>query len=333
MFGASTSGLDWAKAIERRQAVLIDFRHEGTEEYKRFKLLWMFMYLFTFLNARGVAGRTQPVSLIIDELTDFVNFRTSDGRSVMADDIERLVSVISRNYGVWLTLAGQSLSQFDPRIQKMLMRMGSQIIGNIPDPEDAFYLARQLIPYEPFWEKKRERVWGTIHPIPMLSFLGGPDHPTPGVIDHRTVEFTPEEQYLMGTRRFQELEKLTFLTKLATAEGNLSAPLRPMSIASIDPGLYPDPFQMDHIRQLLSSRYGLSKEALLAQIEKQTRREATKKQLKAPENKAKLKNSSTKSYDLPADHLSGTPEPTTPIPDARRSAKASEGEEDEPVFQ
>lgn len=326
MFGASTPGLDWAQAIERRYAVLIDFRHELTEEYRRFKLLWVFMYLLSYLNARGYAGRTQPVSVLIDELTEFVNFHASDGKSVMTDDIEKLVSVISRNYGVWLTLAGQGLSQFDLRIQKMLMRMGSQIIGNTPDPEDALYLARQLIPYDPYREKKREPIWMKIDPLPILAFFGGPTYATPKIIDYRSVEFTPEEQYLMNLRRFQELEKLTFLVKLARGEGNLHAPLRVMSIASIDGGLYPDPFHMNQVRQLLSARYGPSQERLLSQRGKQTRRETTKKPLKTPEEKAKLEVSSPPAH-VPPDGLPTT----TPIPTP--SSGVREGVKDGALWQ
>lgn len=312
MFGASAPGLNWAPLFHQGYTVLIDFRHELTEEYRRFKLLWVFMYLYTYLNARGPAGRTQPVSVVIDELTEFVNFRASDGKSVLADDLERLVSVIGRNYGVWLTLASQGLSQFDERIQKMLGRMGSQIIGNTPDAEEAAYFARQLIPYDPYLLKKKERVWMKIDPMPIMTFFGGSEFPTPKVIDHRTIELSPAEQSLLGMRQFQELEKLTFLVKLATAEGNLAAPLQKMSIASIDAGLYPDPLHISQVRRLLSSRHGFEKDRLLAEIDKRLSWEVPKKQVKSPHESAKLNNSSTPDQDS-ANQLSVVPEPATPV--------------------
>jgi hypothetical protein len=174
MFGTSTPGLNWSELIDQGYAVIIDFRHELTEEYRRFKLLWVFMYLFTYLNARGSEGRAKPISIIMDELTEFVNFRASDGKSVMSDDLERFISVIGRNYGVWLTLSAQGLSQFDTRIQKMVPRMGSQIIGNIQDHEEALYLARQYIPLDPYLEKKRERVWMSVTVPPIFEYFGGP---------------------------------------------------------------------------------------------------------------------------------------------------------------
>jgi hypothetical protein len=329
MFATTTPGFDWAQIVQGGYAVLIDFRHELTAEYRRFKLLWVFMHLLTYLNARGPAGRGQPISLIIDELTDFVNFRASDGKSVMADDIERLVSVIGRNYGVWLTLASQGLSQFDFHIQKALGRMGSQIIGNIQDKDEALYLARQYIPYDPYWEKKRERVWMSITLPPIYEHFGGPAGPIPQVIDERIHEFSPEEQDRMGARRFQTLGTLTFLAKLATREGRLHAPLREMSIAAVDAGFYVDSFPTDELRRMLSARYGFSKEALLAQIEQQAFKAVKKKQsLKAVQDSDRLDNA----HDAP-DHLPITPAPAPPVPAADKLSKRGKEADDEPVFQ
>jgi hypothetical protein len=328
MFCAPPPGLDWAKLFQQGYAVLIDFRHELTEEYKRFKLLWIFMNLFTYLNARGSGGRAQPVSLLIDELTSFVNFRDSNGKSVMADDIERLVSVIARNHGVWLTLASQGLSQFDPRIQNTLMRMGSQMLGNTQVQLDALYLARQFIPLDPYWEKKREAVWMSVTLPPIYEMFGGPAGPIPKIIDYRTVEFTPEEQDRMGMNRFQKLDELTFLTKLATREGRLHAPLRKMSIASIDPGLYLDSFPTGELRQMLSARHGFQKAAILEQIEQQSLKSVKKKPVQASKEPAKLNNS----HDS-TNHLSVTPAPAKPVPAPRKEPRASSEPDDEPIFQ
>jgi hypothetical protein len=328
IFGATTVGLDWAQVTQKGYAVLIDFRHELTPEYKRFKLLWVFMNLWTYLNARGPAGRTQPISLVVDELTDFINFRDSNGESVMADDVERLISVIGRNFGVWLTLAAQGLSQFDFRIQKALGRMGNQIIGNIQDADEALYLARQFIPSNPNLEKKRERVWMKFDPLPIMTYFGDSEFPRPKVIDYKIIEYTPEEQYLMGMRRFQELEELTFLTRLATREGNLTAPLRKMSIASIDAGHYLDAFAADEARQQLSARHGLPKADLLAQIEQHSLKIVKKKQSHASKEPARLNSTHDSTNHIPV-----TTKPATPVPAPRKQSGVPSEPDDESVFQ
>lgn len=129
---------------------MLDFRHELTSERRRFKLLWTYTTLLSFIknSNRGFAGRHQPISFIIDEVTQMLGFRTGE-TSVMSEDIEELISVIARNYGVWLIIAHQSLAQLDQRIQNALMQMGTQIIGFTPNPDDAQYLARQLVPSIP----------------------------------------------------------------------------------------------------------------------------------------------------------------------------------------
>jgi hypothetical protein len=269
MFGAATPGIDWAQVIANRTAVLLDFRHELTQERKRFKLLWVFLGLLTFFKYRGPAGRSQPISFIFDEITQILNIRTPDGHSILADDFEELVSVVGRNYGVWGTYACQSLTQLDLRIRTTLLRRGSQIIGVTPDPEDAFYLARQLVPYDPFVVKKQEKVWGSMpqfdqYRFPLMYSL-------PEVVDYKDVEYTPEEFYLLAMQRFQKLQKFQFLAKLGTGEGNISGPLQDMTIARVDAGIYPDPTFLNHVRGLLTQRHGRPQAAILAEIQNRLR--------------------------------------------------------------
>ncbi len=77
----------------------------------------------------------------------------------MAEDIEELVAVLARNYGVNVVIAHQNLSQVDEKINNVLMQMGTQMIGHLANPDDALYLARQFFHYEPYRVKKREPVW------------------------------------------------------------------------------------------------------------------------------------------------------------------------------
>jgi hypothetical protein len=264
MFGASTPGIDWAQVVTNRSAVLLDFRHELTQERKRFKLLWVFLSLLTFFKYRGIAGRLQPISFIFDEITQILNIRTGDGTAVMADDFEELLSVVGRNYGILGTYSFQGLSQIDMRIRTTLLRRGSQLIGVMPDPEDARYLARQLIPYDPFVVKKQERVWGS---MPQFDQYQMPlQYSLPKVIDYKDVEYTPEEFYLLAMQRFQTLQKFEFLAKLATGEGQISQPLQKISIARVDSGAYPDPTYMTGVRRALAQQHGVPTATLLEEI-------------------------------------------------------------------
>ena len=127
-------------------------------ERRRLKLLWSFLSLVEYLKSRGIQGREQPVSLMIDEVTQLAGYGHAE-QALLLLDLEELVSVISRNMGVWLTVAHQSLAQLDPRLVNVLMQMGTQIIGVTPNPDDALYLARQFTTYDPYLVKKHEPVW------------------------------------------------------------------------------------------------------------------------------------------------------------------------------
>jgi hypothetical protein len=172
----------------------------------------------------------------------------------MAEDIEELVSVIARNYGVNLTIAHQNLPQLSSeRIQKTLMTMGTQMIGVQTDPESAQYLADYFYRYQPYDVKRYERVW-------MNDPFG------PYVIDHRPVEFTPEEQTLLNSYDFMDLRRFQFLVRASAREGDSQAPLRRVSIARFDAGLYPDEGLVTRARELLMRRDGRPVRKVLAEI-------------------------------------------------------------------
>jgi len=48
--------IDWQRVLDRRQAVLLDFRREFDLERRRFKTLWAFNYLMDFIKHRGLAA-------------------------------------------------------------------------------------------------------------------------------------------------------------------------------------------------------------------------------------------------------------------------------------
>jgi hypothetical protein len=66
MFGASQPGINWNDVARNGQTVLLDFRQEQDEEMRRFKLLWAFDYLYSWIKTRG-RSEQEPFGVIIDE--------------------------------------------------------------------------------------------------------------------------------------------------------------------------------------------------------------------------------------------------------------------------
>lgn len=256
MFGAPEAGIDWQEVEEKRLTVLLDFRHEYDLERRRFKMYWAFSHFLEYVKHRG-PGRHQPLGLIVDELAALTNLEAM-GNSIFASDLDEFINVIARNYMVWPTIAHQEMWQVDERLQKTLMTMGTQILGVTSDPDSAVGLARRFFRYDPHWVKKIERVW-------MSDMLFGPY-----VVDHRTVEFTPEEQMIMGSERFMDLGRFQFLVRPAPGEGDVTGRLRAVSIANFDRGLYPDEALVGEARRLLAKRAGRPVDEVLEEIEART---------------------------------------------------------------
>jgi hypothetical protein len=253
MFGADTPGIDWAQVVEKRQAVLLDFRHVHDLERRRFLILWVYMSLMEFIKHRG-AGRHTPISLIVDELAALGNFRTSSGSSLFADDLEELINVYARNHSVWLTLAHQELYQFEERIQKTLMTMGTHIFGVTSDPEAALTIARHIFFYDPKWLKRRD-------PLYMSDSMG------PYIVDERPVEFSAEEQAILHSARFRQLRTFHFLVRPAPGEGTVTGELTAVSIENFDRGLWVNEELVARARALLRERCSTPIPQLLAAIE------------------------------------------------------------------
>jgi hypothetical protein len=260
-FSAPQSGVDWAQAIGQGQTILIDFRHEQDPDRRQFKLLYWFRSLIDYIKHRGMAGRGQEVVLMIDEITQLLGQRTQAGHSLLAEDLEELVAVLGRNFGVNVVLAHQNLSQIEERIRNILMQMGTQIIGVTTHPDDALTLARYFWFYDPYQVKKVERVWMGIS---TLSIGGSYTEPT--VIDQRTVEFTQDEQYSLAAAKFQQLGKFQFLVRPAVGEGDVTGKLKRISLANLDRNQYPDEGELAPVRAYLRQKGGVPLTRLLQGI-------------------------------------------------------------------
>ena len=304
MFGASEPGIDWDEAVKKGYTVCLDFSKELNAERRRFKLLWCFRSLTDYFKLRGAAGRKQPVGFVIDEVTQLLGFGAGE-QSVMAEDIEELVSVVARNYGVApLCIAHQNLPQLNSeRIQKALMTMGTQMIGVQSDPESALLLAQYFHRYDPYLVKRYEPVW-------MSDMFG------PFVVDHRPVDFTLEEQATLNSYGFMNLGRFQFIVRPAVGEGDKQGQLRRVSIARFDPGIYPNAEWGTHARQLLMQRDGRPVEEVLGAIDSRRRIEMALridgqqnlKRLSSLRDDGRSKDSCAGILDLDASPRDKTPE-------------------------
>ncbi|MCC6170368.1 MAG: ATP-binding protein [Caldilineaceae bacterium] len=262
-FAAPRAGVDLDESIRNKGLVLFDQQYEQDPERRQFGMTWSFRYVIDFVKHRGMAGRGQEFFFIIDEITALLGQRSGDGTSILAEDLEELVAVLGRNYGVNVVLAHQNLSQVDERIRNILMQCGTQIIGNITNPDDRLYLARQFFRYRPFWRKKQEPVWMGVSQLDTYGLPLG--YSAPQVIDTRNVEYTPEEQLLLSMEKFA-LPRFQFLVRPATAEGMISQKLYRLSIERLDAGQYPDVQAVSQILAYLRQKDGTPIETLLTEI-------------------------------------------------------------------
>lgn len=313
-FAAPSRGVDWEQVVRQGMTVIVDFQHVLEPERLQFYFIWWFRDFINFIKWRGLAGRGQEVLLIVDEITAMLGPRTDEGASILAEDLQELIARIARNYGVNAILSHQDLSQIDARISNILMLCGTQLVGNIANPDDALYLARQFFRYDPYWVKKYEPVWMSVQESVEPTFS------VPRVIDRRSQEFSPDEQLLLAAQRFR-LPKFQFLMRPAITEGTIADRLYTLSIENMDRGLYPDDGQVAQVLAFLRQKCGIPLESLLAEIRGRSidKPEQTQKQVKSEPAPAILSTNSPHPYDaseaVSTDSDAPVSAPTTITPD------------------
>ena len=262
-FAAPRRGIDWEEVVREGKTVLLDFRNEIDRERRLLKQVWMFRDFISYIKQRGTAGRGQEIFLFIDEVTQLLAGQTGEGHSILAEDLNELLAVLARGFACNVVVAHQNLSQVSEAVRDILSQCGNQIIGNITNPDDAYYLARQFFRYDPYAEKKREPIWMSVL---QTSETGIPmDYSWPKVIDYKSVEFTADEQIYHLMEKFR-LPRFQFLVRPASAEGSISTKLYRMSIERIDAGEYPDARQVQQILAYLRQKDGIPLETLLSEI-------------------------------------------------------------------
>lgn len=278
MFGASTPGIDWQEKAESSRLVILDFQDITNDDDLRFKMRCCFSHLWEYIKQRQNA-RDKPISIIIDELSYLLSMRAGSD-DLLAADLDNFINKDMRYRNVWLTVAHQEQYQIPERIQKTLMSMGTQIIGQTSDREAAEALAKMYLQYRPFWEKKRIPRWAvmTRQRLEMVPTGGGShgmgvspvmwNHQYIKTVDHVTEEFSLEEQLEFFTTKFMRLRRFHFLLAHSGEEGSLSRELKPVNIER-QVKLIPFPNQelVARDRELLIERSGTPMEAISEQIQ------------------------------------------------------------------
>src|SRR5439155_1763783 len=67
------------------------------------------------------------------------------------------------------------------------------------------------------------------------------------VVHVEDVEFTPDEQFYLGSYFFQDLKRFQFLVAVCPEEGSFSSDLTKITMNKLDPGLY---YENDVVREI-----------------------------------------------------------------------------------
>lgn len=322
MFGSSKRTVNPEDDVANKRTVILDYSKVSNAERRRMLLLWSCSEIFTFAKLRGSAGRQAPLAVVIDETTQLLKYQ-QNSQSLMAAELQEWMSVISRNYGIWLTVIFQSLSQVNKEMQSALLQ-GNQIIGTLPDPEDAERIANYHFVYDPKWVRKKTPMYMAISsdpyydPVP-YQYRGVTlymDHvstrTTPTIIDWSTEEYKIEEQLQLLKQGIQHLPQYNFLVRASGIEGYIPAPLKLMDISRIDAGIHPDEERVAEACRRLMARSGFSKEQVLEEIKQRTSKPVHKQKMKTKNRPATLNASSSTPY-ASADNPPVQPDTNAPV--------------------
>src|ERR687895_14768 len=265
MFGAKEPGIKWDEVVRRKQTVLLDFRHEQDEEMRRFKLLWAFDYLYSWIKTRGRSD-DNPFGVIIDEFSHMTQ-QITDGANPLAQDLDEFINVYMRQHTIWFTAAHQELYQLDEQLRNTLLSLGTYIIGGTSSMESARELADALYFRNPYKVKDYRLVYPPIPP--WLRYSSRAYEPL-----EEPVYMPLEEQTELFANRIKKLGRFQFLLRPAIAEGHIGTEVVPMTIRHEDrdplTGEYqfPDQPLVQRVRAALAKHSGIRIARLLAEQEK-----------------------------------------------------------------
>jgi hypothetical protein len=260
MFGAAKPGINWHDVTQKGQTVLLDFRREQDEEMRRFKMLWVFDYLYSWIKTRGRQDE-KPFGVIIDEFAHMTQ-QVAGGTNPLARELDEFINVYMRQHTIWFTAAHQELYQIDDQLRNTLLSLGTYILGATSSMESARQLADALFSRDPWWVKHYRKVWGRVLPHKPVEVIA--EEP----------EFLPlEEQTELFAQRIKQLGRFQFLLRPAIAEGHIGSAVLPLSIKDEDrdreTGEYqfPDASLIARVRAALAKQSGMPVQTLLKEQE------------------------------------------------------------------
>jgi hypothetical protein len=264
MFGAKEPGIKWDDVVQKKQTILLDFRHEQDEEMRRFKMLWAFDYLYSWIKTRGRQD-DNPFGLIIDEFAHMTQ-KVAGGTNPLAQDLDTFINVFMRQHTIWFTAAHQELYQIDEQLLNTLLSLGTYMLGGTSSMDAARQLADALFTRDPWWVK----YWRPVYePRPYWARSKPNDYEPP-----KEPEFMPlEEQTELFAQQIKGLGRFQFLLRPAISEGHIGAAVLTLSISDLDrdkeTGEYqfPEANLMQRLRTALAKHAGIPIQRLLQEQE------------------------------------------------------------------
>jgi hypothetical protein len=202
MFGSPAPGINWDEVSAKNQTVLLDFRNVRGEN-RRFKLLWVFAYLYEWIKARG--RRDKPFGLLIDEFVALTQ-KALSGENPLAVELDEFIQQYMRSSQVWLTIGFQSPHQLDDQLLQTVLSLGTYIFGQAATMAGARTLADAIFLRNPFWVKHYNQTWGRTS---RTQF---------GVIAEEPVFMPLEEQTELYANRIRKLRQYQFLLRAAASD-------------------------------------------------------------------------------------------------------------------
>lgn len=243
MFSSAAGRIDLGEVEAERQVVLLDARRETNTFRRAFKTRWVYEWFLSYIKSRGTAY-TLPIGLVIDELTELTN-QVSLDVDLFARDLDELINVYARNYGIWLTLAHQEMFQLSVGVQQSLLTMGTQVFGVTADFEAAQRTAQQFFGIDPYSVKRIENIYGG---------------PYSSVVEKREAFMPLDEQVLLGAQRLMALQPFEFLVKRKDSPRLHKTSLR---VLLSTPWPSDNAAALAYIREQLSMRSGVPRAELM----------------------------------------------------------------------
>jgi hypothetical protein len=230
---------------------------------RRFKLLWAFAYLYSWIKTRG-RSEQEPFGIIIDEFAHMTQ-KVAGGTNPLAQELDEFINVYMRQHTIWFSCAHQELYQIDEQLLNTLLSLGTYILGSTSSMESARTLADAVFSRDPYLVKHYKNVWGS------AQDPKGGIFPLYFVIDVEP-EFLPlDEQTELFAQQIKKLGRFQFLLRPALAEGHIGSVVLPLTIRheDVDPytGQYqfPDNHLIARVRRVLAEKSGIPIQRLLTE--------------------------------------------------------------------